>query len=184
VPGHVLGAAERACEPRTRAASVPGRQPPVRRRGRGASPGAGRGHQPPNPAARGPSWTPRTTPSPTQLLTEPRGRTAANTAASGPSDRAAGPPWSCFYIAIVRAMACVSGVCGVRGCLLALCAVRHTAYPSLSPVFVGCSLLGRERARSGYISGCRMRKATGRCRLSRCAMQLLFELLGVWCLMD
>jgi hypothetical protein len=33
---------------------------------------------------------PRTTPSPTQLLTEPRGRTAANTAASGPSDRAAG----------------------------------------------------------------------------------------------
>jgi hypothetical protein len=50
------------------------------------------GHRPPNPAARGPSWTPRTTPSPTQLLAGPRGRTAANIAASGsgPSDRAAG----------------------------------------------------------------------------------------------
>jgi hypothetical protein len=45
MPGHVLGAAAQACEPRTRAASAPGRQPPVRRRGRGASPGAGRGHQ-------------------------------------------------------------------------------------------------------------------------------------------
>ncbi len=90
MPGHVLRAAATAYEPRTRAASAPGRQPPVRRRGRGASPGAGRGHRPPNPAAQGPSWTPRTTPSPTQLLTGPRGRTAANIAASGPSDRAAG----------------------------------------------------------------------------------------------
>jgi hypothetical protein len=63
VPGHVLGAAAKACEPRTRAASAPDRQPPVRRRGRGASPGAGRGHRPPNPAAQAqePSWTPRTT---------------------------------------------------------------------------------------------------------------------------
>jgi hypothetical protein len=93
LPIPVLGAAERAYEPRTRAASAPGRQPPARRRGRGASPGAGRGHWPPNPAARGPSWTPRTTPSPTQLLTGPRGRTAANIAASGPSDRAAGRIW-------------------------------------------------------------------------------------------
>jgi hypothetical protein len=59
----------KAHEPRTRAASAPGRQPPVRRRDKGASPGAGRGHQPPNPAAQGPSWTPRTTLSPlaTQL---------------------------------------------------------------------------------------------------------------------
>jgi hypothetical protein len=90
MPGHVLGAAATAYEPRTRAASAPGRQPPVRRRGRGASPGAGRGHRPPNPAAQGPSWPPRTTSSPAQLLTGPRGRTAANIAASGPSDRAAG----------------------------------------------------------------------------------------------
>jgi hypothetical protein len=90
MPGHVLGAAARACEPGARAASVPGRQPPVRRRGRGASPGAGRRHRPPNPAAQGPSWTPRATPSPTQLLTGPRGPTVANTPASGPSDRAAG----------------------------------------------------------------------------------------------
>jgi hypothetical protein len=55
MPGHVLGAAAQAHEPGTRAASAPvdypGRQPPVRRRGRGASPGAGRGHRPPNPAA-------------------------------------------------------------------------------------------------------------------------------------
>jgi hypothetical protein len=79
-----------ACEPGTRAASATGWQPPARRRGRGASPGAGRGHRPPNPAAQGPSWTPRTTPIPTVLLTGPRGRTAANIAASGPSDRAAG----------------------------------------------------------------------------------------------
>jgi hypothetical protein len=57
---------------------------------RGQPRGAGRGHRPPNPAAQGPSWTPRTTPSPTQLLTGPRGRTAASIAASGPSDRAAG----------------------------------------------------------------------------------------------
>jgi hypothetical protein len=41
-------------------------------------------------SVQGPSWTPRTTSSPTQLLTGPRGRTAANIAASGPSDRAAG----------------------------------------------------------------------------------------------
>jgi hypothetical protein len=90
MPGHVLGAAATAYEPRTRAASAPGRQAPARRRGRGASPGAGRGHRPPNPAAQGPSWTPRTASSPAQLLTGPRGRTAANVAASGPSDRAAG----------------------------------------------------------------------------------------------
>jgi hypothetical protein len=92
LPNPVLGAAAQACEPRTRAASPPGRQPPVRRRGRGASPGAGRGHRPPNPAVQGPSWTPGTTPSPTQLPTGPRGRTVANTAPPGPSDRAAGPP--------------------------------------------------------------------------------------------
>jgi hypothetical protein len=59
ISGHALGAAERAYEPRTRAASAPGRQPPVRRRGRGGSPGAGRGHRPRcrtrNPAARGES---------------------------------------------------------------------------------------------------------------------------------
>jgi hypothetical protein len=96
----VLGAEAQACELGTRAASAPGRQPPVRRRGRGASPGAGRGHRPPNPAAQGPSWIPRTTSSPAQLLTGPRGRTAANIAASGPSDRAAGlpsprTPWPC-----------------------------------------------------------------------------------------
>jgi hypothetical protein len=59
-----LGAAERACEPGARAASAPGWQPPVRRRGRGASPGAGGGHRPPNPAARGPSWAPRVHPGP------------------------------------------------------------------------------------------------------------------------
>jgi hypothetical protein len=86
----MIGAAAQAYEPGTRAASAPGRQPPARRRGRGASPGAGRGHRPPNPAAQGPNWTPRTTPSPTQLLTGPRGRTVANIAASVPSDRAAG----------------------------------------------------------------------------------------------
>jgi hypothetical protein len=63
---------------RTRAASAPGRQPPVRRRGRGASPGVGRGHRPPNPAAQGPSWAPRTTPSPTQLFTGPRGLAVTN----------------------------------------------------------------------------------------------------------
>jgi hypothetical protein len=91
LPNPVLGAAARAYEPETRAASAPGRQPPVRRRGRGASPGAGRGHRPPNPAAQGPSWTPRTTPRPDQLPPGPRGRTVANIAASGPSDRAAGP---------------------------------------------------------------------------------------------
>jgi hypothetical protein len=93
MPGHVLGAVAQAYEPGTRAASAPGRQPPVRRRGRGASPGAGRGYRPPNPAAQRPSWTPRTTPSPTQLLTGPRGRAVANIAApGGPSDRAAGRP--------------------------------------------------------------------------------------------
>jgi hypothetical protein len=86
-----LRAAAEAHGPGTRAASAPGRQPPVRRRGRGASPGAGRGLRPPNLAAQGPSWIPRTTPSPTQLLTGPRWRTVANIAASGPSDRAAGP---------------------------------------------------------------------------------------------
>jgi hypothetical protein len=59
MPGHVLGAAAQACEPRTRAASAPGRQLPVRRRrGRGASPGAGRGHQPPNTEPSGPQAGP------------------------------------------------------------------------------------------------------------------------------
>jgi hypothetical protein len=48
------------------------------------------GHRPPNQAAQGPSCPPRTTPSPSQLPTGPRGRTVANIAASGPSDRAAG----------------------------------------------------------------------------------------------
>jgi hypothetical protein len=48
-------------EPRTRAASAPGRQPPARGMGRGASPSAGRGHRPPNPAVQGPSWAPHTT---------------------------------------------------------------------------------------------------------------------------
>jgi hypothetical protein len=38
-----------------------------------SSPGAGRGHRPPNPAAQGPSWTPRTIPSPAQLIPGPRG---------------------------------------------------------------------------------------------------------------
>ena len=98
IPGHVLGAAATACGPRTRAASAPGRQEaPVRGRGRGASPGAGRGHRPPNPAAQGPSWTPRTTPSPTQLLTGPRGRTGANNAPPGSSDRAAGLTKKCYW---------------------------------------------------------------------------------------
>jgi hypothetical protein len=50
----------------------------------------GRGHRPPNPAAQESSWTPRTTPSLTQLLTGPRGRTVANISPPGPSDRAAG----------------------------------------------------------------------------------------------
>ena len=96
LPNPVLGAAAQAYEPRTRAASAPGRQPPVRRRGRGASPGAGRGHRPPNPAARpGAKLDPPDHTQPTtQLLTGPRGRTVANIAASGPSDRAAGL-WPC-----------------------------------------------------------------------------------------
>jgi hypothetical protein len=115
LPNPVLGAAATAyAEPRTRAASAPGRQPPVRRRGRGASPGAGRGrgHRPrrtpatepePEPSgAQEPSWAPRTTPGPTQLLTGPRGRPSANIAASGPrlylyiytKPQAAGAPWS------------------------------------------------------------------------------------------
>jgi hypothetical protein len=54
-------------------AHTPGRQPPARGRGRRASPGAGRGHRPPYPAARGPSWTPRSTPSPSQPTPVPRG---------------------------------------------------------------------------------------------------------------
>jgi hypothetical protein len=50
------------------------------------------GHRTQRPRGQvGPRPPARTTLSPTQLLTEPRGRTAANTAASGPSDRAAGP---------------------------------------------------------------------------------------------
>jgi hypothetical protein len=36
-----------------------------------------------------PNWTPRTTPSPSQLPPGPRGRTVAKSAAFGPSDRAA-----------------------------------------------------------------------------------------------
>jgi hypothetical protein len=72
MPGHVLGAVAKAYdEPRTRVASAPGRQPPVRGRGRGGSPGADRGHRPPNPAAQGPSWTPRTTSSPSQIPAPP-----------------------------------------------------------------------------------------------------------------
>jgi hypothetical protein len=59
MPGYVLGAAATACEPRTRAASAFGRQPPVRRRRwRRASPGAGRGqgqHRPPNTGPSGPA---------------------------------------------------------------------------------------------------------------------------------
>jgi hypothetical protein len=69
---HVLGAADQDHGPGERAASAPGRQPPVRGRGRGASPGAGRGHRPPNPSAQGPSWAPRATPSPYQLPPGPR----------------------------------------------------------------------------------------------------------------
>jgi hypothetical protein len=46
--------------------------------------GAGRGHRPPNPAAQGPSWTPRTTPNPTQLITGPRRRTGGNNSPPGP----------------------------------------------------------------------------------------------------
>jgi hypothetical protein len=42
------------------------------------------------PSGPGSSWTPRTTPSPTQLFTGPRGRTVANISPPGPSDRAAG----------------------------------------------------------------------------------------------
>jgi hypothetical protein len=88
-----------AYEPRTRAASATGRQPPVRRteegqrsqpRFRSGSPAT----EPSGPGAKLPP--PRTTPSPTQLLTGPRGRTAAKIVASGlgPSDRAAGRwPW-------------------------------------------------------------------------------------------
>jgi hypothetical protein len=51
-------------------------QPPAGRRryGGGAEEPApvpvGVTDRPPNPAAQGPSWTPRTTPSPTQLLTD------------------------------------------------------------------------------------------------------------------
>jgi hypothetical protein len=75
-------------------------QPPAgsRRYGEGAEEpapvtgaGAGRGRRLPNPAAQGPSWTPRSTPSPSQLPPGPRGRTEANTAATGSSDCAAGP---------------------------------------------------------------------------------------------
>jgi hypothetical protein len=53
------------------------------------------GHRTQRPRAQGPSWTPRTTPSPTQLLTGPRGRTGANNALPGSSDRAAGHPIPC-----------------------------------------------------------------------------------------
>jgi hypothetical protein len=49
------------------------------------------GHRTQRPRGQGPSWAPRTTPSPTQLLTGPRGRTGANNAPPGASDRAAGP---------------------------------------------------------------------------------------------
>jgi hypothetical protein len=46
------------------------------------------------PSGPGPKLDPpdHTKPSPAQLLTGPRGRTVANIAASGPSDRAAGRP--------------------------------------------------------------------------------------------
>jgi hypothetical protein len=88
---------------REREHARPRSQPPAasRRYGGGAeeasSAGAGRGHRPPNPAAQGPNWTPRPRPPgphparPSSSL-DPgaRGRTAANIAASGPSDRAAG----------------------------------------------------------------------------------------------
>jgi hypothetical protein len=57
MPGLALGAAAKAHEPGKRAAAAPGRQAPVRGRGRGASPGAGWGHRPPNPAAQWASWT-------------------------------------------------------------------------------------------------------------------------------
>jgi hypothetical protein len=61
-------------------------------RGRGASPGAGRGHRPPNSAAQGPSRTPRTTPSPDQLPPGPRWCPRwGKLSAPGLLDRAAGP---------------------------------------------------------------------------------------------
>jgi hypothetical protein len=49
---------------------------------------------PPATESSGPSWTPRATPSPSQLSPGPRGRTVAKSAAFGSSDRAAGhqPP--------------------------------------------------------------------------------------------
>ena len=96
MPGLVLRAAAKAYEPGTRATSAPGQQPPVRRRGIRASPGAGRGHRPPNPAAHSPARQGRRQVGPpdhTQPVAappRPRGRTVDNTAAPGSSDRAAG----------------------------------------------------------------------------------------------
>jgi hypothetical protein len=86
------------------AASALDRHPPVRRRRgrcRGASPGAGRGHRPPNTKPSGPGPGARGQVGPpgahsahprSQLPPGPRGRAVANISASGPSDRAAGHP--------------------------------------------------------------------------------------------
>jgi hypothetical protein len=50
------------------------------------------GHRTPNPATQGPSWTPQTTSTPSQLPPRPRGRTVANISPLGLPDRAAGGP--------------------------------------------------------------------------------------------
>jgi hypothetical protein len=68
------------------------RQPPVRRRGRGASPGAGRGHRPRTEPSGGQVGPPG--PHPTQLsssLDPARGRAGANNSPPGPW-----PLWSCL----------------------------------------------------------------------------------------
>jgi hypothetical protein len=63
-----------------------------------------------------PDRGPHPAPIPTQLLTEPRGRTAANTAASGPSDRAAGRLVSGVLSAVLSVRHCCAVlVCGCTG---------------------------------------------------------------------
>jgi hypothetical protein len=64
--------------------------------GRGASPaGPGRGHRPPNQAGQGPSWAPRTTPSPFQIPA-PHWTQMGRTVASG-QYRRPWPLWSCSW---------------------------------------------------------------------------------------
>jgi hypothetical protein len=79
MPGHVLGAAARAYEPGTRAASAPAGS---RRYGGGAEdpapvPVGVTSHRTQRPA-QGPSWTPWTTPSPAQLPPRPPWTQVAN----------------------------------------------------------------------------------------------------------